>query len=519
MNASPSHAGAAAGLSVAAHGPLELELLGITKQYGAVQALDDVSMTIRGGQVVGLCGHNGAGKSTLMKVLTGLVTPDSGAIRINGEPVLFRNAKESQDYGITIVDQESGVVPALSVAENLFLGNINESFVIRRRKTRERARVLLRRVGLDVDPAMPVHRLRAGERKLIEIAHALGREARVIILDEPTASLSFAEGETVFAAVRDVVRQGTAVVFVSHRLNEVFDLCDSITVLRDGCQVASCGVAEIDRPTLVELMVGHEGHELAQHDLTETPGPDVTITDLNVPPRVEGFSLDLNGGQVIGLAGQLGSGASEVLRGLAGMARSVSGSLTIGDRRTACGWAPDAARAGVRYLPGDRKSGGLFLGQTVETNLTLGKMREFSRAGVVIPRLRRRIAEQLLKTVGVRENSMTEPVAALSGGNQQKVMLARLLDQSGGQLLLLDDPTRGVDVHGRAEIHRLIRQAAAAGNTVIFASTELDELLDLADVVVTMFEGKVVSRRAAADATRQQILAEMTHRSRTEVAT
>jgi ABC-type sugar transport system ATPase subunit len=492
---------------------LELQLLGISKSYGAVQALDDVSMTVRGGEVVGLCGHNGAGKSTLMKVLTGLISPDCGVLRLDGEEVSFHHAKESQSHGITIVDQESGVVPSLSVTENLFLGNINESFLVRRRARRERARSLLQRVGLDVDPDALVRGLRPGERKLVEIAHALGREARLIILDEPTASLSYGEGRTVFAAVRDVVRQGAAVVFVSHRLDEVFEFCDRITVLRDGRHVASRNVDEFDRPTLVQMMVGEEGRELPVRVLHEAAGPPVRIVDLRVPPRVGRFSLEIEGGKIVGLAGQLGSGATEVLRGIAGLTRNASGAFVIGERATACGWAPDAARAGVRFLPGDRKNGGLFLGQSVESNLTLAKMSAFCHGGVVLPRVRRQVAQHLLDLVGVRASSMTQPVAALSGGNQQKVMLARLLDQKGGELLLLDDPTRGVDVHGRAEIHRLIRQAAAAGNTVLFVSTELDELLELADVIVTMYEGRIVAERPVIDTDRASILAEMTHDS------
>jgi ABC-type sugar transport system ATPase subunit len=495
-------AGAASAPVGAAPRDMELRLIGISKSYGAVQALDDVSMTVRGGEVVGLCGHNGAGKSTLMKVLTGLVSPDRGVLRINGEEVAFRNAMESQSHGITIVDQESGVVPPLSVTENLFLGNIKEPFFVRRRSTRERAKALLARVGLDVNPDTPVDELRPGERKLVEIAHALGRDARLIILDEPTASLSYSEGRTVFAAVRDVVRQGAAVVFVSHRLDEVFELCNRITVLRDGRNVATQAVEQIDRATLVQMMVGEEGRELPARAVREAAGPAVRIVDLQVPPRVERFGL------------QLGSGASEVLRGIAGLTRNVSGSLVIAGRETACGWAPDAARAGVRYLPGDRKNDGLFLGQSVESNVTLAKMSAFCRGGVILPRVRRQIALDLLGLVGVRENSMTKPVAALSGGNQQKVMLARLLDQKGSELLLLDDPTRGVDVRGRAEIHRLIHQAATAGNTVLFVSTELDELLDLADVVVTMYEGRIVAEHPVAETSRASILAEMTHHSR-----
>jgi ABC-type sugar transport system ATPase subunit len=494
---------------------VHLELRDVAKRFGAVRALEGVSLDIHGGQVHGLCGHNGAGKSTLMKVLTGLVNPDAGSVRIDGEDVGIRGTKGAQALGIAIVDQELGIVPALTVAENLFLGNLGESFVRTRRQMHRRARTLLTRVGLDVDPGVRVRDLQAGERKLVEIAHVLGRDARVIVLDEPTASLSHAESRTVFKAVRDLVAQGVGVVFVSHRLDEVFELCDHVTVLRDGRRVESLPIRDLDQERLVELMVGPEGHELPAREQAQRTGPAVSIKGLDAPPIVQGFGLDADGGAIVGLAGQVGSGASEVLRGIAGLSRGVRGTLELDGRPLALGWAPDMVRAGVRYVPGDRKRDGLFLGQSIEGNLTVTRLRAFARVGVMALRARRRAAEALLAIVGVPHHTVGEPVEALSGGNQQKVLLGRTLDLGTGGLLLLDDPTRGVDVHGRAEIHRLVRDAAAAGNTVIFVSTELDEMLDLADVVVTMFEGRIVSSSPVGETSRGRILGEMTHR-RTE---
>ncbi len=491
---------------------IHLEVAGISKAYAAVQALDDVSMSVRGGEVHGVCGHNGAGKSTLMKVLTGLVTPDSGSLQLDGEEIELRDAKEAQHHGITIVDQERGVVPALSVGESLFLGNVGEPFAAPPpRDSGAPRRKLLARLGVEIDPDAKVRDLQAGERKLVEIAHALGREARLIILDEPSASLSHGEARIVFKAVRDVVAEGTAVLFVSHRLDEVFELCDRVTVLRDGRRVDSRPIAEFGRASLVEMMVGEEGHEITERIRTEAVGPRVRIKGLTVPPTVDDFSLDLPGGAIVGLAGQLGSGASEVLRGIVGLARGATGELEIDGRTVKLGWGPAAVRAGVRYVPGDRKSEGLFMRQSIESNLTATRLGSLSRFGVVGLRARRRVAEQLMKTVAVRDHGVKDRVESLSGGNQQKVLLGRTLERSAGELLLFDDPTRGVDVQGRAEIHRLIRAAAAAGNTVLFVSTELDELLDLADVVVTMFKGGIVAKLEAEKTSRSRILAEMTH--------
>jgi ABC-type sugar transport system ATPase subunit len=494
-----------------ARSPLRLDVAGVAKTYGAVQALDDVSLAVRGGEVHGVCGHNGAGKSTLMKVLTGLVQPDAGSLQLDGEEIELRDAKEAQRHGITIVDQESGVVPALSVAESLFLGNVGESMLLRKRRTRERARALLARLGVDIDPRARVGELQPGERKLVEIAHALGRDARLIILDEPSASLSHGEARVVFKAVRDVVAQGTAVLFVSHRLDEVFELCDRVTVLRDGRRVDSRPIGELDRRSLVELMVGEEGREIAERVRVEAVGPAVRIAGLAVPPTVEDFELDVAGGAIVGLAGQVGSGASEVLRGIVGLARGATGELEIGGRAVRIGWAPAAVRAGVRYVPGDRKTEGLFMRQSIESNLTATRLGSLSRFGVVSLRARRRVAEGLVKAVAVRDHGVKDRVESLSGGNQQKVLLGRTLERSAGELLLLDDPTRGVDVAGRAEIHRLVRAAAAAGNTVIFVSTELDELLELADVVVTMYQGRIVAKLDVEETSRSRILAQMTH--------
>jgi ABC-type sugar transport system ATPase subunit len=494
-----------------------LTLTGISKAFAGVQALDDVTVHVRGGEAHALCGHNGAGKSTLLKVLTGLEHPDAGEIAIDGEPLRLRSAAEAQEHGIALVHQESGMVGALSVAENLFLGNAGERAIVRRGDNGRRATELLARVGLeDLDPRLRLETLAPGERKLVEIAHVLGRDARVVILDEPTASLSHSEGRKVFSAVRALVARGAAVIFVSHRLDEVFELCQRLTVLRDGRLIASVDAAEVDRDALVEMMLGgrHEQRTSLADRENAGLGPAVAVRDLTVPPLVEGFDLDAVPGSIVGIAGQVGSGASEALRGIAGLCPGVTGTIRVDERVIPLGWGPAVLHAGVRYVPPDRKAEGLFLGQSIGANLTATRLPHLSRLGVVLERARRSASQTLLEIVGVRDH-----VATLSGGNQQKVLIGRCLERAGGELLLLDDPTRGVDVGGRAEIHDLIRRAAAAGNTIIFVSTELDELLDLADVVVTMYKGQVVATRPRAEAVASVLLGEMTHaESREEAA-
>ena len=489
---------------------IELSLRSITKDFGPIRALEDVSIDFHGGEIHGLCGHNGAGKSTLMKVMMGLNAPERGSIHIDGAEVRLRNSEAAHKAGLTIVDQELGLVPLLSVEENIFLGNIDEPFITRPRRRRARARQLLAEVGLeDIDLKAPLASLLPGERKLVELAHVLGHQARLMILDEPTSSLSHGEARRVFAAAQRAVANGAGVVFVSHRLDEVFEICQRVSVLRDGKLVATRPIEEFDRATLVEMMVGDVEEEPAG-DVAARQGPAIRIEGLAVAPRVEDLDLDLPGGAIVGLAGQVGSGASDILRGLAGLEEVTAGELIVAGNRVPLGGPAKMGRRGVHYVSNDRKVEGLFLDHSIETNLTVTKLAGLSKLGFLSGRSRRRAAAELSEQIEVRSSGLRQKVGELSGGNQQKVLIGRCLGGPGGELLLLDDPTRGVDVEGRAEIHELVRQAADAGNAVLFVSTELDELVDLADVVVTILNGRIVSIAERSEMSARRVLGEMT---------
>jgi ABC-type sugar transport system ATPase subunit len=513
----PSSSSAAAATAAAA-GPspgssaISLELSGVSKRFGPIQALDDVSVEFRGGEVHGLCGHNGAGKSTLMKVIMGLVDPDEGEVRLDGTAERFRNAEAAHRAGLTIVDQELGLVPLLSVEENIFLGNVEEPFLTRPRKRRARARELLSEVGLEhIDLRTQLSDLLPGERKLVELAHVLSHHARLMILDEPTASLSHGEARQVFEAARKAVAKGAGVIFVSHRLDEVFELCQRVTVLRDGKLIATRPIEEIKRPELVEMMVGGLEEPPAATAAAERSGPAIEIEGLAVYPRVEDLDLSLPAGAIVGLAGQVGSGASDILRGLAGLQEVTAGTLRVGGHEVGLSGPARMGRRGVHYVSNDRKAEGLYLDHSIEKNLIATRLHTIARAGVLSARACRQAALKLSELVAVRSSSIKQPVGELSGGNQQKVLVGRCLGGPGGELLLLDDPTRGVDVEGRAEIHGLVRAAADAGNAVVFVSTELDELVELADMVVTLFDGRIISVMSQAEARPQRVLAEMTH--------
>lgn len=493
-----------------------LEIDGLSKSYGAIRALRGVSLSICPGEVHGICGHNGAGKSTLVKSLVGLVRPDSGTIRIDGQEVHLRGPQHAQAHGIAIVDQELSLVPALSVEDNIYLGGLDVPFFHRRSALRRRARSLLDSLGLGHVPLSAlVERLPIGERQLVEVARLLTRNARLLILDEPTATLSKLEIERVFAAVRELVAQQRSVIFVSHRLDEVFELCHRVTVFRDGERVATHAIGELDRSALISLMLGEMEGERGEQILEEGEvhgDVAVAIRGLSIPGRVHGFSLAVRRGEVVGLAGQVGSGASEVLRALGGLIPEAAGVVEVGGARVRLNRPKSALDAGILYLSNDRQGEGLFLQKSVEQNLTVTRLRRLSRFGFVLRRRSRQTAHELASRVGVREARISSPVAALSGGNQQKVLLGRGLERAGTILLTLDEPTRGVDVGGRADIHRLVRHAATNGTAVVFSSTELDEVLELSDVVVTMFDGTVVSVVPRAAASSASILEDMTTR-------
>jgi ABC-type sugar transport system ATPase subunit len=495
--------------------PVLLEVVDLSKSYGPVRAVQGLSLDVRVGEVHAICGHNGAGKSTLVKALVGLVRPDEGVIRFEGQELSLRGPHEAQGYGIALVNQELSLVPELSVEDNIFLGGIDVPLLYRRRRLADQARGVLDQLGLrQVQLGAAVETLSIGERQLVEIARLLVRNARLLILDEPTATLSKPEIERVFRATRDLVAQGRSVIFVSHRLDEVFDLCDRVTVLRDGKRVGTHSIHEIDRPTLIGHMLGEmegakaqAGHEPA---LPGSGAEAVRIDRLRVPGSVEEVSLSLESGIITGLAGQVGSGTSTVLRALGGLVPDASGTVEIGGRRVILNTPRRAAEAGVLYIPNDRQLEGLFLGQTVERNLTVTRLRRLSRLGVLLRRRVHRSARELAAMAGVPVERLGSPARTLSGGNQQKVLLGRALQLEGTALLALDEPTRGVDVGGRAEIHHLVRDAARNGTAVIFSSTELDEVLDLADVVVTIFAGRIVSVVPRRQASASAILADMT---------
>lgn len=488
-----------------------LAVEGLSLSYGRIRAVESVAFSLGPGRVLGLCGHNGAGKSSVVRMLAGLVAPDAGSIAIDGTPRTFHSVRDAQLKGVALVDQELSVVPTLTVTENLALGE--PGLGLGGRISPAAARARLDAVGLtDLDPRSYLEDLSIGQRQLVEIARAMGRKARLFILDEPTATLNAADIHRVFSAIREVTARGCSVIYVSHRLDEVLVLCDEVVVMRDGAIVAARTTEELSGGELVNLMLGHRPapgpartSRAAQH------GQALRIAGLSAGPVVRDFDLSVSTGAVMALAGQIGSGASDILRAVAGLAPEASGRVELEGRPLPLGNPRRALRSGIGYISADRKGEGLFLSRTIAENLVSTRLSDISSAGALMPGRLRAVAQGIARKTGVDVSRLDEAVSRLSGGNQQKTFIGRWLERRDLRVLLLDEPTRGVDVGGREEIHAIIRQVAADGVVVLFASSDLEEVLGLADDIVVMRAGRTVSRRPRRETGSALLLSDMTH--------
>jgi ABC-type sugar transport system ATPase subunit len=485
-----------------------LQLLGIHKRFGGIRALRGADLRISGeGMIHGLMGENGSGKSTLLGVLSGQIQPEEGQILVNGVPVSFANPTAALRGGIAMVSQESALASELTIAENIFLGRrMARGFGgINWKVTRRRAGEVLERLDLDYDPAWPVHRLRPDQKQMVEIARALSMNTRVLILDEPTSSLTDDEVQALFRAVRQIKSTGVATIFVSHRFNEVFALVDELTVLRDGCTAAHGSVHDFDPRSLVDAMVGKEGawkdyaraSRSSQAQASESPA--LKIESMTIPGRVYRADLDVARGEIVGIAGLVGAGRSELLEGIFGLRPVSEGSIAVAGAVISVRRPRAAIRQGLGFLPPDRKTQGLVLQRTIDENLTmvatLSRSRFRAPGGHEIDVKAREIAH----TMRLHASSNHALVSTLSGGNQQKVAVGKWL-MADPRVLLLDEPTRGVDGAAKSEIHELLRGVAATGVGMLVVSSENDELIELCDRILVMFRGRIVASMTAGEA-------------------
>ncbi len=485
-----------------------LELAGIGKRFGATVALAAVDFDVAPGEVHALMGENGAGKSTLMKIIGGVHRPDTGRITLDGAPLRLAGAQDAGRAGIRTVFQELTVLPNLSVARNLAVGREPcraGGLWLDVAAMRAGALDTLARLGINLDPDTPTSQLSAGQRQMLEIARACADTPRVLILDEPTSSLGSREEEVLFALIARLKAAGTGIVYITHRMAEVFRLADRITVLRDGTSVATGPAGGFTKDSLIAAMVGRAVPPRSA--ATATPGPEaLRLQGLARAPAVRGVDLVLHQGEVLGLAGLLGAGRSETARLIAGADRPDAGRMQLFGAAHAPRSVAEAMATGIAFLPEDRKTEGLVLPLSVADNLALPSLQSLSRGGLVTPARIAALARDWIARLGIKTASPDLPVQALSGGNQQKVALARWLARNP-RLVLLDEPTRGVDVGAKAEIHAQIRALAAQGVAVLVISSELPELLGLCDRIAVMARGRIAGEMPGASATEERLLA------------
>lgn len=487
--------------------PPVLAALAICKGFAGTRVLDDVSFDLFAGEVHAIVGENGAGKSTLMNILSGVIAPDAGEIRVDGRGVRFDSPTDAQQSGIGTVFQELSLVDVLSVAENLFPNRapVGRGGLIRWRALREQALALLTQLNVRVDPGQLVQRLPTSTRQLVEIAKALSLSGHVLIMDEPTSALTPDEVAALFEAIRRLKSQGVGIIYISHHLNEVFALADRITVLRDGRKIETMAASQTSREQVVRKMVGRDlapplgaGHR--------TPGDfRLRARRLALAGHFADVDLDLRAGEIVGLAGLAGCGRNELAQTLAGLLRPSAGSVEIDGKPRRLRGIHEAISLGVAYLPAERKTEGLFLEQSIAENVVASTLRRFSRHGLLSSARRDTTAAEQCRRLDVRTTGIHQAVGRLSGGNQQKVLLAKWL-LTNPKTLIIEEPTRGIDIGAKAEIHALLRRLAAEGTAVLVISSDLPELLAVCDRIVVMHAGRATGEMKASEATEDRVM-------------
>jgi len=485
-----------------------VEVRGISRQFPGVRALDDVSLTVGHGEVLAVIGENGAGKSTLLKILAGVQPPDSGAILVDGRPRRFRGVEDALQAGIALIHQELNLADNLDLAGNIFLGREPRRLgLLDLAAMRREAAGWLRLVGLDLDPGTPLAELPIGRQQLVEIAKALSTRARLLIMDEPTSSLSARETETLFRVVKDLRSRGVSVIWISHRLGEVAELADRVVVLRDGRNAGAIPHrAAIEHERMIRMMVGRDIDRLARRP-SHPPGEVVlAVRNLRTPAHPSHpISLEVRAGEIVGIAGLVGAGRTELLTTLFGVTPAVAGSVAVGGRAVTPRSPLAAIAAGLALVPEDRKQQGLVLEMAVRENISLVALWPEGRAGFIDFARERRLAAEMIAALAIKTPGDRQAVQFLSGGNQQKVVLGKWLAMKP-KVLLLDEPTRGIDVGAKAEIYDLVHRLAGQGLAVLFVSSELEEILTLADRALVMHEGRLAGELARGELTEENVM-------------
>lgn len=483
----------------------ELSLVGVSKIFGNATVVDNVSVTVKPGQVHVLLGENGAGKSTVIKMMSGIYQPDKGHIEIDGKTVRIANVEAARRFGIAVIHQELNLVPQLSIMENLFLGMLpTKSGFVDRKVMKSRAQEALKIIGLDEDVTRPMAELGVARQQMVEIAKALMQDASILILDEPTAALTRRECEQLFSIMEQLKQKGVGMVFISHHLDEIARVGDVVTVLRDGKYIDTVD-AHVDEETLVRLMVGRDitnQYPRQEHH----PGKELLrVEGLSRKGAMRNVSLSLHAGEVVGLAGLVGAGRTEVLRAIFGADSYDAGTISVEGKPLKKADIASSIAAGIGLVPEDRRTQGLILGATVADNLGLSTLVSTSKAGFASLRSQRKREEDTAKKLRIRMAGIDQSAGSLSGGNQQKIVFGKW-SMANVKVLLLDEPTRGVDVGARVEIYELINDVVSAGGAVLMASSDLPEVLGMSDRIVVMSNGRISGELSAQTASQEQVM-------------
>jgi len=495
-------------------GDLILSMKGITKSFSGVAALKNAALDLKAGEVVALMGENGAGKSTLMKILTGIYSKDSGEIQYMGQEVCFKGPAESEEAGISIVHQELNMMNDLTVAQNLFIGREEmNGFLIDDKKMNEKARELFKVLKIDINPAEKIGNLTVGKQQMVEIAKAISSKAKVIIFDEPTAALTDSEIEELFKVIRDLKKQGTGMVYISHRMDEINVISDRVIVMRDGEYVGTLITKECSKDDIIKLMVGRAifGEPKTASNVAKDAPVVLKCENLNRGKAVKDVSFELRKGEILGFSGLMGAGRTEVARLIFGADKKDSGKIFINGKEVTINTPQDAVAHGIGYLSEDRKRYGLIVDKSVEENTVISSLNDFVKGFFIDKAKSKEVSQKYVESLKTKTPGVSQLVKKLSGGNQQKVVIAKWLVRNS-DILIFDEPTRGIDVGAKSEIYALMERLAKEGKSIIMISSELPEVLRMSDRVIVMCEGRITGILDIAEANQEVIMQSATKR-------
>lgn len=494
-----------------------VEMTKINKSFSGIHVLKDVNLNVKKGEVHALMGENGAGKSTLIKILSGVYTRDNGSVKVKGKEVHFSNPKEAEAHGISIIHQELNIIPNLTVTQNMFLGKeltYGKFGMLNKKLMKERTIESLEKLGVsNIDPDEPAGNLSVGQQQMIEIAKTLATNSELIIMDEPTAALTDREIEALFEVINSLRKNGVSIIYVSHRMEEIFEICDQITVLRDGVYVGTEEVKNTTFDDVVRMMVGRELGDRFPERNSEIGEVIFEVKDLELENVFQPVNFEVRAGEILGVAGLMGAGRTEIMETIFGHRRKTKGTIRLHGEELHIKHPSDAIRSGIAFVTEDRKDQGLFIDASIRENIGLTNIQSISNNGVLSKSKEIKLVDKLMKRLQVRAAGMSQEVKRLSGGNQQKVVIAKWIGRSP-KVLILDEPTRGVDIGAKKEIYSIMNELSEEGVAIIMVSSELPEVLGVSDRVMVLYEGKVMDFIDRSEANQENIMIAATGRAR-----